>query len=295
MKKYSLIIYAYILILFQSSCVSFKPGYNHSFKSVSDTAKTTLAEVSKMESHADTKEELEALIQAYLSLADQDEYKYYGLWKAGNYNILLGAAYSDKKSEKKKYYKEAIKLCEAAMATNNEFMDQINSGVDMIDASKKLTINEIDAMGYWYTARFYYFKECLAPLGRVMNTRIVIDNNSMIELIDLLDPNWAGGGNYFSRGLYYIAVPERFGGSKTIAEEQFNKAVEVGPDYLVNRWGRAKYLYQLLGNNEGAKKDLTWVISQDPSKGGNTYPWNVYFQNDARKLSKLLHSQSTEH
>ncbi len=205
----------------------------------------------------------------------------------------MGAAFCESKSEKKYHYKEAIRLCEKAMATNAQFIISINEGNDITTAAKNLTLNEIDAMGYWYTARFYYFKECLKPMGRVLNTKIVIDNNKMIEQIDLLDPNWAGGGNFFSRGLYYIAVPERFGGSKTIAEEEFNRAVEIGPDYIVNRWGRAKYLYHLTGNTEGFKKDLIWVISQDPKKSGNTFPWNVYFQNDARKmLSEISNSQS---
>ena len=61
-------------------------------------------------------------------------------------------------------------------------------------------------------------------------------------------------------------------------------AIEAGPDYLVNRWGRAKYLYDLIGDTEGFYSDLKWVISQDPQQAGNPYPWNVYFQEDAKKL-----------
>lgn len=280
-------IFAFIFIfsmLTFSSCVSFKPGYVDKNLPEIKNNYVTLEQIKELEEKADTKQQIDLLIEKYLSLSKQEGYKYFGLWKAGNYHILMGAAWSDSKSEKKKHFKEAIKLCEAAMSTNPAFMDLINSGEDIITASKKLTNNEIDAMGYWYTARFYYFKECLAPMGRIINTKIVIENNEMIEMIDLLDPNWAGGGNYFSRGLYYIAVPERFGGSKAIAEEEFNKAVEVGPDFLVNRWGRAKYLYELTGNTEGYLEDLNWVVSQDPHKCGNTYPWNIYFQQDAKKL-----------
>ena len=170
------------------------------------------------------------------------------------------------------------------MSTNEKFLEMVTNDKDITDAATALTINEIDAMGYWYTARFYYFKECLAPLGRVINTKIVIQNNSMIELIDELDPTWAGGGNYFSRGLYYIAVPEKFGGSKERAADEFDLAIKTGPDYLVNRWGRAKYLYDLVGDTVAARKDLEWVVAQDPHNSGNTYPWNVYFQEDATSM-----------
>jgi len=224
------------------------------------------------------------LIDAFKKIEQSDPYNYYALWKIGNYNILMGAAYAEKMRDKKTYYREAIKYCEKAMCTNEDFCDEVKNNTEITDACDKLTINEIDAMGYWYTARFYYFKECIKPIGRLMNTKIIVQNNKMIERIDELDPNWAGGGNYFSRALYYIAIPEKFGGSKERASNEFSMAIEVGPDYLVNRWGRAKYLYDLTGNKDGFREDMEWVISQDPSNAGNPFPWNVYFQNDAQKM-----------
>jgi hypothetical protein len=121
------------------------------------------------------------------------------------------------------------------MSVNEEFVSEIKKDKNVTDAFEKLPINEVDAMGYWYTARFYYFKECIKPIGRIMNTKIIIQNNLMIDRIDTLDKNWAGAGNYFSRALYYISVPEKFGGSKELANKEFSTAIEVGPNYLVNR------------------------------------------------------------
>lgn len=273
------------LFITQNSCVSFKPGW----KNMKETTKSAnisdlLGKARSMEAVAVSKEELLNLIDVFKTIEKIDADNYYALWKIGNYNMLIGTAYSKRKKDKKFYYKEAIQYCEKAMCTNDVFLNKVRSGEGIIEASNSLTLAEIDAMGYWYTARFYYFKDCLSPLGRVMNTRIVIDNNSMIDKIDELDPTWAGGGNYFSRGLYYIAVPEKFGGSKERAAEEFKLAIETGPDYLVNRWGRAKYLYALIGDTAAMKKDLEWVIAQDPHTAGNTYPWNVYFQKDAKKM-----------
>jgi len=274
-----------IAMLVLNSCVSFKPGWETitENKNYSDT-KALLVNALLIEANADSKEEVLKLIDAFKEVEKVDPLNYYALWKIGNYNILMGAAYSTKSKNKKYYYKEAIRYCEKAMGTNKLFLSQVINGEEITDAAGSLTINEIDAMGYWYTARFYYFKECLKPLGRVMNTKIVIQNNKMIERIDEMDPTWAGGGNYFSRGLYYIAVPEKFGGSKERAADEFNLAIETGPEFLVNRWGRAKYLYDLIGDTDGAKQDLEWVINQDPHSGGNTYPWNVYFQKDAANM-----------
>ena len=273
------------IILMIESCVSFKSGCNEfKEKLYSENIETLFSEAQEIEKSASSADEVLKLIDAFKKIENTDPYNYQALWKIGNYNILMGAAYAEKTRDKRFYYREAIKYCEKAMCTNKAFAAEIEKGTEITDACNKLTLNEIDAMGYWYTARFYYFKECMRPIRRLMNTKIVIQNNIMIDRMDELDPNWAGGGNYFSRALYYIAIPEKFGGSKQRARDEFNKAVEVGPDYLVNRWGRAKYLYQLTGNMEAFKSDLEWVVSQDPKKAGNTYPWNVYFQRDAQKM-----------
>lgn len=273
------------LLWAMGSCVSFEPGWN-SFEENAQLANidNMLQKAHQIEATASTGDEVLQLIAAFKEIEKADPYNYYALWKIGNYEILMGAAYAEQSKDKKFHYKEAIKYCEKAMCTNKSFLKEVDNGTDITDACGKLTLNEIDAMGYWYTARFYYFKECLKPMGRVINTRIVIQNNTMIERIDELDPNWAGGGNYFSRGLYYIAVPEKFGGSKQRADDEFAEAIKVGPDYLVNRWGRAKYLYDLVGDTAGVHSDLEWVVSQDPHNAGNPYPWNIYFQEDARKM-----------
>ncbi len=279
-------LYKYLIIsTLTFSCATFEHGWNYVIPTESSANPDQILErAGKIESEAASAADVELLIKTFKEVEKADPANYYALWKIGNYNILMGAAYSDKKKDKKAYYREAIKYCEKAMVTNDRFKSDVLQGTPICSACSRLTIQEIDAMGYWYTARFYYFKDCLSSLGRLFNTNIVIDNNKMIERIDQLDSTWAGGGNYFSRALYYIAVPERFGGSKERAELEFRKAIETGPDYLVNRWGRAKYLYAITGDKAGFISDMTWVLQQDPKNSGNPYPWNIYFQKDARSI-----------
>lgn len=267
------------------SCASFKPGYRYIHEKQSEEDPVLLLrQAEKTESTAGTREDVEALIEAYMKVEKADPMNYRALWKIGNYHMLMGAAYADKRRIKKHHYKEAVKYCEKAMCTNPAFREASENGAKVTDALDLLTIDQLDAMGYWYTARFYYFSEALKGMGRLINTRIVIDNNKMIERIDELDSTWAGGGNYFARGLYYIAIPERFGGSTERSAREFATAIAIGPEYIVNRWGRAKYLYDLIGEKEGFLSDTQWVLEQDPHSAGNPYPWNVYFQNDTRKM-----------
>lgn len=283
--KYLFPLAGWFFIYFLTSCATFKPGWTATDIKESDAdTKQLIANAHALENNAGSAEEVELLIETFKEVVKADPENYYALWKIGNYHILMGAAYADKKKDKKYHYREAIKYCEKAMATNPEFKEEVLNDTELTDALNKLTIDQIDAMGYWYTARFYYFSECLAPLGRVMNTRIVIDNNKMIERIDEIDRTWAGGGNYFSRGLYYISIPERFGGSKERASQEFTEAIQIGPNYLVNRWGRAKYLYQLIDDKENFITDLEWVVAQDPHDADNPFPWNVYFQADAKEM-----------
>ena len=273
------------LTIVVNSCVSFKPGWD-GFKEKSSSAdiEALFQDAYSIEAKTSSADSVLLLIASFKKIEQADPNNYQALWKIGNYYILMGAAYAEKIKDKKAYYREAIKYCEKAMSTNEAFSVAVKKEKDITLAFDKLSVNEVDAMGYWYTARFYYFKECLNPIGKLLNTKIITQNNSMIMRIDELAPNWAGGGNYFSRGLYYIALPEKFGGSKERANEEFSKAIKVGPNYLANRWGRAKYLYSLTGNTEGFKADLEWVISQNPKKSGKPYPWNVYIQKDAQKM-----------
>ncbi|MFC2107460.1 TRAP transporter TatT component family protein [Bacteroidota bacterium] len=287
-----LIIFTFAFCLFTfafTSCVSWEPGWKlYSETKSQKNSEILLNKAAELEKSADSKEKVQDLINTYKEVTEADPSNIFAMWKIGNYNILMGAAYAEKKKERKMHYMEAVEYCEKAMYLNPEFKKKVDSGIEVWDACDVLGENEINAMGYWYTAIFYYFKECLSVMGRVFNTKLVIHNEIVMNRIDEIDPNWAGGGNYFSRGIYYVAVPKKFGGSKEKAAECFAKAIEVGPEYMVNHWGRAKYLYAITGNKKGYIDDLNWVLGQNPPDKGNPYPWNVYFQRQADMMLKNI-------
>lgn len=262
-----------------------KDNYYFGYESSDGTnVPSLLQNAQNLEKTAADKDAVLELIEAYAMIARTEPQNYTALWKTGHYHILLGAAYANNKAEKKHHYNETIKYCEKAMMLHKDFKQKVENGSTIWQSVNQLDLNYTDAMGYWYTARFYYFKECLNAVSRIFNTKMVINNNSVISRIDEFDPNWAGGGNFFSRALYFIAAPEKFGGSKIKAAEELDKAIKAGPNYLVNRWGRARYLYALIGNKKGYVEDLNWVLAQDPHNSGNPYPWNVYFQRQSEEM-----------
>jgi tetratricopeptide (TPR) repeat protein len=292
-KQFIISILLLTITLVLTSCVTFDHGWKSIIQEENgENWDQILEKARQIEYSAVSAEDVTLLINIYKDAEKSDPSNCLVLWKIGNFHMLMGAAYAENKKDKKYHYREAIKYCEKAMFTNKDFKSEVLNDIEITDACSKLTINEIDAMGYWYNARFYYFKECLSPIGRLLNTSIVIENNKMINQIDQLDSTWCGGGNYFSRAIYYISIPERFGGSLDRAEQEFATAVKLGPDYLTNRWGRAKYLYSLTGNKKGYISDLEWVLQQDPRGSTIPFPWNIYFQNDAKNmLSQIINNK----
>ena len=109
----------------------------------------------------------------------------------------------------------------------------------------------------------------------------------------LLDFSYAGyheGRNDFPK--WGVGVNVRHFGAQGDGEtddtEAFKKAVEAGPNWLYIRWGRAKLLHVKKKDKISFKKDMQWVISRDPRMVDSPYPWNVYFQREAREMLKNI-------
>jgi tetratricopeptide (TPR) repeat protein len=197
----------------------------------------------------------------------------------------MGAAYSENPEEKKQQYRKAIAYSERIMYLNSEFKRRVSAGQTVWDASEVLTINEADGMGWWTTTVFYYFKECIPDAFKIFNSKWITRNRIIMDKLEVVSPDWNGGANYFNFGIYYLALPDAFGGSLAKSAEYLQKAESTDPKRLLYPWGRAKYFYAYQKNRQGFKKDLEWVLAQDPHRPtGDTYPWNVYFQTQAREL-----------
>jgi hypothetical protein len=88
----------------------------------------------------------------------------------------------------------------------------------------------------------------------------------------------------FTRAFYYFVVPRSLGGDRELAERSFARAVELGPDRVVNRWGRARFFHVLTRNRGGFVEDLQWVAARDPATCADAPAWKAYVQRDAPQL-----------
>ena len=96
--------------------------------------------------------------------------------------------------------------------------------------------------------------------------------------------NTNGNGNaYFSFTSAKMLRDKCFEPDITSIESYFQKAVEAGPGWLLNRWGRARYLYKATGDTAAQIRDFEWVLAQDPYLAEGPVFWNLFCQRDARQ------------
>lgn len=274
-----------LLALAVIGCMTWKPGWEQTPHPGSGSDVSGLLENAEaLGRTADDRPSLKASIDAYEAALDIDPTNYQALTALGHQYILMGAAYCEERSEKIRLYRLAMQANERAMYTHPEFKKLADQGQRPWEACPVLGRNEINAMFQWVTALLYYFKEGMTWPEKVVNVRWIQHTGPMLERIETLDPAYGGGGVQFSLALYYGILPASLGGDENKSRFFLSESVRIGPDWLLNRWGRAKYFYFRDDNRQGFIDDLEWVVAQDLETAGGVYAWKVYFQRDARQL-----------
>ena len=286
MLRMMLVFFLTFAGLLCSACLSLEPTSTETrAPSRQGDLNALLTKAEEQRQAAGTREQLSILMETYGTILKIDPEHKQTLSDLSQYHMLMGAAYSEDVKEKKQQFRKSIAYSERIMYLSSEFKRRVDAGQTVWDASEVLTRNEADGMGWWSTAVFYYFKECIPDTFKIFNSKWITRNRIIMDNLEVVSPDWKGGANYFNFGIYYLALPDAFGGSLDKSAEYLQKAESAGPKRLLVPWGRAKYFYAYQKNRQGFKKDLEWVLAQDPHRPtGDTYPWNVYFQKQAREL-----------
>jgi len=227
---------------------------------------------------------LEEAIHAQQDLCRADPGNRGALALLANQQILLGAAYAGGAAEREQAYLEAMQMAAGALYLNPEFQRRVDGGEPLWEAVGALQQEDLDAMGFWVTALFYWYKDCQGGIGQLVNFRWVGRARRVMERMTELDPEWGHGLLHFTWGIYYLAIPEAVGGDRKLSEDYFRRAGASGPNWLQPRWGRGRYFHIKMGNKEKCREDLEWVLAQDVGTAGGPYAWRVYIQRDAGEL-----------
>jgi hypothetical protein len=268
-----------------SGCVAWRPEWDRRLSATTDAdTGPLLVQAEQLSRVAGSRSDLLAAIAAYESVLAVDASDFTALTNLGHLYILLGAAYTTDRSEKISHYRTARRYNEWAMYTDAAFRTRMDGGEKPWEACEVLNRREVPAMFYWVTAVMYHFKEGMTLPEKVANRKWVDWCGIFLHRIEAIDPDWGGGGVQFSLALYYGILPKALGGDRRRSDVYLTRSVLIGPHWLMNRWGRAKYFHVRDKNRSGFEEDLQWVIAQDIHQAGGAYPWKVYFQRDARQM-----------
>lgn len=230
---------------------------------------------------AGSKEALLDSIESFSSIVEIDPGNRDALTSLCNQYILLGTAYTAERRLKYHYFQEAMQNCELAMYTNSQFKQEVDKGREPWEAVKTLNAEDAPAMLFWVTALQYEFKEAMRLPSKVVNLRWMRRALIFLDRIKEVAPNYGNGAVELAYTVCYCVLPSFYGGDEQKCYGYMAKAVENSEGYLLARWGRGRFFYQVTGDEESAREDLQWVVEQDPAKYKDAYPWKVHFQEDA--------------
>jgi hypothetical protein len=237
-----------------------------------------------LSARAEDHEGLAAAMEAHRAVLAGDPGNYAALTALGHQSILMGAAYTPDAAGQVARYRKAMAYCEQAMLTHPGFRRRLAAGQPPWEACRELSLREMDAMLFWCTAVLYAFKDTMTFPQQVLNVRWIQRLGPFLDRMEALDRRWGGGAVDFTRSLYYGILPAALGGDPAASRERLEAAVGLGEGWLLPRWGRAKYFHVRDGDWDGFRRDLEWVAAQDPERLQGPRAWNVYFQQDARRM-----------
>ena len=275
-------------LLLAGGCMSWTPGWRSpslvgSAQDVGD-AGMALERAETLFESADSASRLREAITAYDEALRSAPESGEVLVRLAEAHILYGAAYSDGKRDKAHSYITGIRYAEQALALNPQFRRRVEAGESLGEASAELGRDELRPMLFWVTGVSYYYKECLGGLGQLTQFRWMLRTREVMERMMALDPAYEHGAVPFSLAIYYIGLPASAGRDLARSADLLAQAVAESPTSLLTRWGRAKYLHVKTGDRAAFRRDLEWVLEQDPTAADSPLRWNVYFQRDAREL-----------
>ena len=271
-------------------CMTWQPRWPENgagTKVETGAADRLIAEVERLRAAADTREGIEAAVEACRRVLAVDSGNNSSHMAFASLHLLLGDAYSTRLADKRAHFRQAMVHAECAMFANADFRERVQRGEPTWEAVHALGENEMEAMLHWVNAVFYLFKEGQPHVAQAFNLRWIRRARAVMERMSAVAPDWHGGAVYFVWGMYYLSLPELAGGDRTRSAACLEKAIDLGPDLLMNRWGRGKYYQVKMHNARGFEEDLRWVIAHDPHTSPGDYAWNAFFVQDARRLLAL--------
>jgi hypothetical protein len=178
-------------------------------------------------------------------------------------------------------FQQAMKYSERSMYVNPHFRAAVERGQKPWETAPALQAEDAPAMLFWVVALQYEFKEGMTLAAKIINVGWMKYGISFLESISRVAPDFGNGAVEFAYSICYSALPFFLGGDTDLGKVYLERSIDKGKGYLLPRWGRGKYFYQVTGDRRSARQDLEWVAGQKPEACNDPYPWRIHFITDA--------------
>ncbi|HOU54284.1 MAG TPA: TRAP transporter TatT component family protein [Myxococcota bacterium] len=267
-----------------SGCLSWKSGWKVSDPRplAADQAPEMRQEAREALSRSDSPRGSERLVEAWTRLTratpgDREAW------------VQLAAAWSLRakwdartEGEQGEFYRNALQAAEKALAMNPAFRDQVTVGAEVWEALATLTPEDAPALGWWAFTLWNYYRDGLSGLVQMTQRRWLDRVRAAGERLTQLDPGALEGMGWFLQGVALAELPESRGGGVAAAVVPLDRALEVAPSSLRNRWARAVFVAQPRADRTAFRRDLL------PQEAGASLPghpgWNAWYARQARDL-----------
>lgn len=217
-----------------------------------------------------------------LHAADPENFEYLSFLARGYY--FLADSHLQEMEAKKKNYETAASYGEKAMATNNKFKESVVSGNSIEDSLSLLGEREVPAI-YWTAASLGKWAKASGIAAALKyKTRI----KAMVERVEKLRPDYFFSAPARYWGGFYSVAPSFAGGDMKKSKQQFDKSIQMAPEYLGTKVLMAEVYFTKEGKKDDFKRVLKEVLESKFDQHPEIGPENALEKKKAEKLLQKM-------
>lgn len=178
-------------------------------------------------------------------------------------------------------YERGVSAAERGLlASSPTFAERMRNGVRLADAVDLLDASATGCL-YW---RAQNLSRYMTSQGTTAQMAMRDEVFAMLQRETALDDAWFYGGAHRVLGKIFATAPGYAGGDPARAREQYERALEEGPQYW---WTRVEYAesWAVAARDRAAfERQLRWVVAADATTDPSLAPENAAAQRHAQAL-----------
>lgn len=236
------------------------------------------------DARADCLRGVESLVAAWNAVLRAAPDDYEALWNLASAHALMGAGYARTIGEQGEFYRKSLQAAERALALDPAFRAKVEAGAEVWEALDSVGPDRAEALGWWGTVVLDYWRDGLSGVVQSTNRKWVRRVAAVAARLQSVDGARDGSLAAFLAGRAVLALPDDEGGGPSVALPRLKDAADASPNWIRNRWGRARFHALPAGDRTSFHADLQWVVEQDAHAAPGPYGWNALYQRQAKDL-----------